>query len=145
MHFNGGKMPPSLMACWALLPEGRNIVAKCPHAERDTKPHGGVRTPAVGGVCNAHVTHGKDDINVRTAQRWQDHTRVCNPRHFRQKDGTSSRSDTARSAESCCNRRQVPGAARSLRLEAPHETARGARHQLSQNDSALRVIFNYKL
>ena len=41
-------------------------------AERDTKPHGGVRIPAVGGVRNAHVTHGKSDINVGTAQRWQD-------------------------------------------------------------------------
>ncbi|MCR5382929.1 MAG: hypothetical protein K6G44_18230 [Lentisphaeria bacterium] len=47
---------------------------------------------------NAHITHGKYDINVRTAQRWQDHCRGCNPRQFNPKGVTSSRIDIARSA-----------------------------------------------
>ena len=64
-------------ATHGIPPEGRDGVAAASrrrviHAERDTKPHGGVRIPAVGGVRNAHVTHGKSDINVGTAQRWQD-------------------------------------------------------------------------
>ena len=64
-------------ATHGIPPEGRDGVAAASRrrvirAERDTKPHGGVRIPAVGGVRNAHVTHGKYDIDVRTAQRWQD-------------------------------------------------------------------------
>ena len=56
MHFNGGKMPPSLMACWAPLPEGRNIVSKRPHAERATNHR---REATSHGVRNHAVTAGK--------------------------------------------------------------------------------------